>query len=65
MKKSNLELIKKGEETNLLSSNYFSDDRLTNEEALAVKGGATCARGYKIGVRCGCGYKDTAAIQEL
>ncbi len=64
MKKSHLELIKKGEETNLLSSNYFSDDRLTNEEALAVKGGVTCARGYKLGVRCGCGYNDALSHQD-
>lgn len=62
--KKNLELIKKGEETNLLSSNYFSNDRLTTEEALAVRGGVTCARGYKIGVRCGCGYKDDAALEQ-
>ncbi len=54
MKKSNFGLIKKGEETNLLSSNYFSDDRLSNEEALAVRGAVTCARGYRSFPKCAC-----------
>lgn len=63
MKKNKIEFVKNGEELNLLSSTYFTQevDRLTNAEAQAIKAGlvSICKKDYsETGgtIQCGCGY---------